>query len=151
MRLLVQRVSQARVVVAGETIGAIGRGLVVLVGFTHGDGEAELALLTRKLVGLRIFEDEAGLSNLDLEQVGGGLLLVPQFTLYADCRRGRRPSFTPAAQPEAAEALFARFVEEVRESGLPVECGRFGAEMQVELRNDGPFTILLDSEELQTR
>ncbi|MDI9498823.1 MAG: D-aminoacyl-tRNA deacylase [Bacillota bacterium] len=148
MRLLVQRVREARVLVAGETVGAIGPGLLVFVGISHDDDEATVEAMWTKLHGLRIFEDEEGRTNLDLETVGGSLLLVSQFTLYADCRKGRRPSFTDAASPDRAEALCERLAELARATGVEVATGQFGARMEVRLINDGPFTIWLDSGEV---
>lgn len=151
MRLLVQRVSQGRVDVAGERVGAVGQGLVVLVGFGAGDGEDApsrpwWSAMADKLAALRLFADDQGRMNLSLADQGGGLLLVPQFTLYADCRRGRRPSFDGAAPGPAARVLFDRFAADMR-ARLPgrVECGVFGADMDVTLTNQGPVTVLLDS------
>ena len=144
MRAVVQRVSRAAVSVAGEVVGAIGRGVVVLVGVTHGDTAAQAEWLARKIAGLRIFEDDAGKINAGLLNVGGAALVISQFTLYADARKGRRPSFTGAAPPEVAEPLVERFVQVLRNHGVPVETGVFGAHMLVEIRNDGPVTILLD-------
>jgi len=146
MRAVVQRVSRASVTVDGQVIGAIGRGVVVLLGVTHGDGEAEAAWLARKIAGLRIFEDEAGKMNASLLDVGGEALVVSQFTLYGDARKGRRPSFTRAAPPEVAAPLVDRFAELLRQAGVPVQTGRFGAHMLVEIHNDGPVTILLERE-----
>ena len=144
MRAVVQRVSRAAVSVAGEVVGAIGRGVVVLVGVTHGDTAAQAEWLARKIAGLRIFEDDAGKINAGLLNVGGAALVISQFTLYADARKGRRPSFTGAAPPEVAEPLVERFVQVLRNHGVPVETGVFGAHMLVEIHNDGPVTILLD-------
>lgn len=144
MRALLQRVSQARVMVDGRVVGAIGRGYVVLLGVTHGDGEAEATWLANKIAGLRLFEDRAGKMNLALEDVGGSVLVVSQFTLYADARKGRRPSFTDAAPPEQAEPLVATFAEHLRRDGLTVETGEFGAMMMVEIHNDGPVTLMLE-------
>ena len=145
MKALLQRVTEASVSVAGEVVGKIGRGLVVFVGVANGDAEREAAYLAQKTVGLRIFSDEAGKFNLSALDVKGELLVVSQFTLLADTRKGRRPSFVEAAPAEQAEALFQRFVAEARASGLKVETGRFQQHMQVEIHNDGPVTILLDS------
>jgi D-tyrosyl-tRNA(Tyr) deacylase len=153
VRVLVQRVCRARVTVAEETTGEIERGFLLLVGVTL-DDTAEMAdLLARKVANLRVFDDAAGNLNrsaLDLLEVGQpvGMLVVSQFTLYADCRKGRRPSFVHAAQPAIAEPLVDRFADGLRALGLPVATGRFGAEMQVELVNDGPVTIWLDTVEL---
>jgi len=144
MRALIQRVSQASVSVEGEVVGAIDRGVVVLVGVTHSDTEEQARWLARKVAGLRIFEDREGKMNVGLLDVGGEALVVSQFTLYADCRKGRRPSFTDAAPPEAAEPLVERFAQALRDHHLPVEMGLFGAHMHVEIHNDGPVTILLE-------
>jgi D-tyrosyl-tRNA(Tyr) deacylase len=146
MRVVVQRVSRARVVVDGVTIGAIERGLVLLVGFGQGDGEGECAWMAHKIAGLRVFEDTAGLMNAAITDVRGGVLAVPNFTLLADCRRGRRPSFAGALAPEAAEPLFRRFVELLTTHLGTVASGRFGATMSVELVNDGPVTLVIDSD-----
>jgi D-tyrosyl-tRNA(Tyr) deacylase len=153
VRVLVQRVARAQVTVTGKTIGEIGPGFLLLVGVTHGDTAADADLLARKVAHLRVFDDEAGNLNrsaLDLLGAGEavGMLVVSQFTLYADCRKGRRPSFVAAATPAVAEALVEHFGEALRALGLPVATGRFGAEMQVELVNDGPVTIWLDSADL---
>ena len=147
MRAVVQRVSEASVVVDGQVAGAIGRGLLVLLGVTHADGEAEAAALARKIAGLRVFEDAAGKFNLALNEIGGAVLVVSQFTLYGNARKGRRPSFTDAARPEHAEPLIQRFVELLRGEGLPVQTGVFGAIMAVHLVNDGPVTLWLDTAE----
>jgi D-tyrosyl-tRNA(Tyr) deacylase len=145
MRACIQRVSSARVVVDGETVGEIGRGLVVLLGVAADDGEAELRWMVDKVVGLRVFEDADGKMNLALADVGGELLVVSQFTLLGDCRKGRRPSFIAAAPPEQAEPMYQQFVDAARQLGVRVATGRFRAHMQVELVNDGPVTILVDS------
>jgi D-tyrosyl-tRNA(Tyr) deacylase len=145
MKILVQRVSQASVNLGGEVVGRIGLGLVGLVGVAQGDTEEDARYLVEKTVNLRIFPDEAGKFNRSLADVGGGLLLVSQFTLIADTRKGRRPSFIEAAGPGEAEALFNRFVGLARATGLTVETGRFQQHMLVEIHNDGPVTILLDS------
>jgi len=145
----VQRVREARVTVAGEVIGAIGHGLCVLLGVAADDSPAEAELLSRKIVGLRIFDDDAGQMNRAVDDVGGALLVVSQFTLHADCRRGRRPSFTAAAPAALAEALYDRFVAAARASRVPVETGRFQARMALALVNDGPVTIILDTSELR--
>ena len=146
MKVLVQRVSRASVTVGGEVVGRIGLGLVGLVGVAQGDTEEDTRYLVDKTVNLRIFPDEAGKFNRSLADVGGGLLLVSQFTLISDTRKGRRPSFIEAAGPAEAEALFNRFVDMARATGLNVETGRFQAHMLVEIHNDGPVTILLDSQ-----
>lgn len=152
MRVLVQRVSQARVEAGGETVGAIGHGFLLLVGIAPDDGERELAALATKVVNLRIFDDAAGNMNrsaLDLLAAGEdiGMLVVSQFTLYADTRKGRRPSFVHAAPPEIAAPLVDRFAQFLADAGFPVATGRFGAEMAVSLINDGPVTIWLDADE----
>jgi D-tyrosyl-tRNA(Tyr) deacylase len=145
---VVQRVSRAEVRVDGESIGRIGRGLLALIGIEHADDEADAAYLVDKIVGLRIFSDAAGNMNLGLADVGGALLLVSQFTLHGDCRKGRRPSFIGAMAPGPAEALYQRLVALAKKSGIPVETGRFRAMMDVELVNEGPVTLLLDSKKL---
>ena len=144
MRAVVQRVSQASVSVEGEVVGAIGQGVVVLVGITHGDTEAQAEWLARKVAGLRIFEDSEGKMNAGLLDVDGAALVISQFTLYADARKGRRPSFTNAAPPEVAKPLVQHFAQALRDHGVPVETGVFGAYMMVEIHNDGPVTILLE-------
>jgi D-tyrosyl-tRNA(Tyr) deacylase len=146
MRLVVQRVASASVRVDGDTLGEIGRGAVVLAGVAHDDTPELVDRMGDKLLGLRYFEDADGRTNLAIADVGGELLVVSQFTLYADVRRGRRPGFTQAALPEVAEPLVDRFVARLRAGGQRVVTGRFGAAMQVELVNDGPFTLVLDSE-----
>jgi D-aminoacyl-tRNA deacylase len=147
MRLVLQRVSTASVKVKGETVGSIGKGIMALVGATTGDDESVAESLAEKTVNLRIFEDEQGKMNLSLLDIRGSLLAVSQFTLYADTRKGRRPAFTDALEPIAAEKLFARFKSAVAARGVPVESGVFGAHMEVELVNSGPVTIILDSDE----
>ena len=148
MRAVVQRVERAAVRIAGEVVGEIGRGLLVLVGAAHEDGEEDCRALVDKLVGLRIFPDDAGQMNRAVGEVGGGLLLVSQFTLLGDARKGRRPSFIAAMAPGPAEQLYDRVVAIARDTGLPVATGRFRADMQVELVNDGPVTLLLDTKKL---
>jgi D-tyrosyl-tRNA(Tyr) deacylase len=148
MRAVIQRVTSAQVTVHGEVVGAIGRGFLVLLGITAGDGEAEARLLARKVAGLRVFEDADGKMNLALADVGGAVLAVSQFTLYADVRKGRRPSFIAAARPEQAEPLYRRFCTLLAAEGLEVQEGVFQAEMQVALVNDGPVTIWMDTAEL---
>ncbi len=149
MRALLQRVSRASVRVDGEVTGAIENGFLVLLGVTHGDDEAVADALARKVTGLRVFEDEAGKMNLDLAAVDGGVLCVSQFTLYGSVRKGRRPSFTEAAEPERAEALYERFCGAVEGEGVRCERGSFGAHMEVESVNDGPVTLLIDSADLE--
>lgn len=144
MRTVVQRVSRAEVRVDGQPVGRIGRGLLVLAAFAPEDGEDELRWMAEKLWGLRVFADLEGRMNLAAPEVGGGLLVVSQFTLYGDLSRGRRPSFVGAAEPERAERLYDRFLEICRELGDPVEAGRFGAMMEVELVNDGPVTLTVE-------
>lgn len=144
MRVVLQRVSRARVRVAERVVGEIGAGLLLLVGFTATDDEQTLAWMAEKVVGLRIFTDEEGKMNRSVEEVGGAILVVSQFTLYGDARKGRRPSFIEAAHPEVAIPLYERFVEMLRERGRPVETGEFGAMMEVELVNDGPVTLILE-------
>ena len=146
MRLVVQRVTEARVRIDGVVVGEIGPGAVVLAGIGRDDTLEVVDRMADKLLGLRYFEDANGRTNVAIADVAGALLVVSQFTLYADVRRGRRPGFTDAASPEVAVALVDRFVERLREAGVRVETGRFGAEMAVELANDGPFTLVLDSE-----
>ena len=148
VRAVVQRVSRAEVRVAGLIAGAIGPGLLVLLGVARGDDEADARAMAEKLAGLRIFEDAAGKMNLAEAEVGGGLLVISQFTLLGDGRKGNRPSFLEAARPEAADALYRRVCDLLREKGLPVATGVFRAAMSVELVNDGPVTILLDTRKL---
>jgi D-tyrosyl-tRNA(Tyr) deacylase len=150
MRALIQRVSQARVMVAEQTVGAIDGGFLILLGITHSDGEGEAVYLARKIAGLRVFEDRAGKMNLGLLEVGGAALVVSQFTLYGDTRKGRRPSFTDAARPEQAEPLYQRFCQLLRMEGIAVEQGVFQAHMQIALVNDGPVTLWLDTAELMS-
>ena len=146
MRAIIQRVTHGSVSVADQTVGAVGDGLVVLVGVTHADTAAEAQTLARKAAHLRIFEDDAGKMNRSALDVGGDVLVIPQFTLYADCRRGRRPSFTEAAHPDQAVPLIDQFVSGLQEEGIPrVATGIFGAHMLVEIHNDGPVTIFLDT------
>jgi D-tyrosyl-tRNA(Tyr) deacylase len=145
MRACVQRVTEAAVTIAGEEVGRIARGLVVLLGVAGEDTDADVAPLAEKIAGLRIFNDEAGKMNLALADVGGAMLVVSQFTLLGDCSRGRRPSFVGAAPPELAERLYEAFVAKVRGAGIEVATGRFRADMQVSLVNDGPVTLWLDT------
>lgn len=145
MRAVLQRVSQARVEVDGQTVGAIGRGLLVLLGVEQGDKAQDAELLAKKNAELRLFEDDAGKMNLSVEDIGGEVLVVSQFTLAADCRKGRRPGFSRAAPPDIAEGLYEHYVALLRQRGLTVATGQFQAMMQVSLTNDGPVTFLLDS------
>ena len=147
MRALVQRVSKASVSIEGQTVAAIKQGLVVLIGVGRGDSEPDAHYLAEKIPNLRIFSDEADKFNLSASDIGGEILVVSQFTLFADTRKGRRPSFTDAAPPEEAESLVDKFVGMLRDSGLKVETGRFRQNMLVEIHNIGPVTILIDSEE----
>ncbi len=144
MRALLQRVSRASVTVEGRVVGRIGRGFVVLLGVTHSDGPAEAEWVAAKIAGLRVFDDDAGKMNRSLSDVGGELLVVSQFTLYGDARKGRRPSFTDAAAPHQAEPLVDAFVGLLREAGFTVATGVFGAHMDVEIHNDGPVTLLIE-------
>lgn len=146
MRLVVQRVASARVRIGAEVIGEIGRGALVLAGVGAADDEDVVRRMAEKLAGLRYFEDTEGRTNLDIAAAGGAYLVVSQFTLYADLRRGRRPGFTDAALPAVAAPLVDAFIERLRSLGHPVSAGRFGASMQVELVNDGPFTLVLDTQ-----
>ncbi len=148
MRAVVQRASRAKVTVDNRIVGCIGRGLVVLLGVTESDTAAEAEYLADKIAELRVFSDDDGKMNLSLGDVGGAVLAISQFTLYGDCRRGRRPSYTEAARPEKAEQLYEHFVRRIIEKGIAAETGVFGAMMQVELVNDGPVTLMLDSNKL---
>jgi D-tyrosyl-tRNA(Tyr) deacylase len=150
MRVVVQRCSRAEVRIDGNSVGKIGQGFMLLVGITETDTTAEADLLAKKIAQLRVFEDEAGKMNLAIRDVGGAILSISQFTLYADCRKGNRPSFIRAARPEQASPLYDYFNETLRTTyGLTVETGRFGADMKVDFINDGPVTILLDTDELK--
>ncbi|MBR6101800.1 MAG: D-tyrosyl-tRNA(Tyr) deacylase [Ruminococcus sp.] len=144
MRAVIQRVESASVAIAGETVGSVGKGLMILFGAAKGDTEKECERLADKIAALRIFEDSEGKTNLSLGDVGGGVLIVSQFTLLADCHKGNRPSFINAGDPAEAERLYEYFVSLMRERCASVGTGRFGAEMKVSLVNDGPFTIVLD-------
>jgi D-tyrosyl-tRNA(Tyr) deacylase len=148
MKACVQRVSSAQVLVAGQVMGQIDRGLLILLGVATNDTPAEAKQLAEKIAGLRIFDDEAGKMNLALDDVGGAMLVVSQFTLLGDCRKGRRPSFIAAAPPELAEQLYEQFASNVRDLGIRVATGKFRANMQVQLTNDGPVTLLLNTEEM---
>ncbi len=149
MRALLQRVSKASVSVDGRIVGQIGTGFLVLLGVTHSDGQEEVVWLANKIAGLRVFEDKEGKMNASLADVGGALLVVSQFTLYGDARKGRRPSFTAAARPEQAEPLVEAFVAHLRARGFNVAEGVFGADMDLEIHNDGPVTLMLEREALQ--
>jgi len=144
---VLQRVREGSVEVEGKVVGRVGKGLVLLVGATVGDGEKEVVYLTDKCANLRIFEDQAGKMNLSVLEVGGEILVISQFTLYGDTKKGRRPSFTEALEPEEAEKLYLMFIDYLREKGLRVEQGVFGAKMLVKIFNDGPVTFVLDSKE----
>jgi D-tyrosyl-tRNA(Tyr) deacylase len=148
MRAVVQRVSRARVTVESQTVGSIDRGLLVLLGVSQEDDTVAADYIADKIVGLRIFEDDAGKMNLSVADAGGAVLVVSQFTLYGDVRKGKRPSFDRAARPERANELYEYVVSRIRDAGLRCETGRFQAMMHVELVNDGPVTILLDSEKI---
>ncbi len=145
MRAVIQRVLRATVRVSGREVARIGKGFLVLVGVEKGDGPEDLAWMAGKIAGLRLFEDEAGKMNRSVSEVGGEVLLVSNFTLCGDCRKGRRPSFDPAERPEEARRLCESLAEALKEKGLPVKTGVFGAYMEVELLNDGPVTVILDS------
>lgn len=148
MRAVVQRVKSAEVYVDGRLSGKIGKGLLVFVGVAKGDGENDVSYLTSKLPDLRIFEDANGKFNLSLKEISGEMLIVSQFTLYGDCRKGRRPSFTEAEEPSIANHLYERFISKLREQGIPVQTGEFQAKMEVHLINDGPVTLLLESKKV---
>lgn len=148
MRFVIQRVSHADVKVDGETLGEIGKGFMVLIGVADSDTKEIADKMVKKMLGLRIFEDEQGKTNLSLDTVGGSLLLISQFTLYANCKKGNRPSFIEAGEPKMAEEMYEYIIAKCKESVGDVEKGSFGADMKVSLTNDGPFTIILDSEKL---
>ena len=144
MRVVLQRVTKASVTIGERVAGAIGRGFCVLVGFSHADGAEQVDWMAEKVAGLRLFADAGGKMNLGLAEVGGGVLVISQFTLYGDASKGRRPSFIDAARPETAIPLYERFVAALRSRGLETATGEFGADMQVEIHNDGPVTLILD-------
>ena len=148
MRFVIQRVTEASVTIDGEISGKIGKGYLILIGVADTDTKEIADKMIRKMIGLRIFEDEQGKTNLSLADVDGGLLLVSQFTLYANCKRGNRPSFIEAGKPDMANEMYEYIIEKCRESVDEVQTGEFGADMKVQLLNDGPFTILLDSDQL---
>lgn len=148
MKFVIQRVKHSSVCVDEKTVGSIGKGFMVLIGITHDDTKEIADKLIKKLIGLRIFEDQNGKTNLSLADVNGSLLLVSQFTLYADCKHGNRPGFTNAADPKVANELYEYIIDECKKQVLNVQTGIFGADMKVDLLNDGPFTIILDSKEL---
>lgn len=148
MRFVIQRVTEASVTIDGEISGKIGKGYLVLIGVADTDTKEIADKMIRKMIGLRIFEDEQGKTNLSLADVDGGLLLVSQFTLYANCKRGNRPSFIEAGKPDMANEMYEYIIEKCRESVDEIQTGEFGADMKVQLLNDGPFTILLDSDQL---
>lgn len=148
MRFLIQRVRPAEVIVAGSVVGHIEHGFLVFVGISQTDTEQIADKMVKKLIGLRIFEDAEGKTNLDIKTVAGSLLVVSQFTLYADCKKGNRPSFTKAGNPDIANEMYEYIISEVKKKGFTVEHGIFGADMKVGLVNDGPFTIVLNSEEI---
>jgi D-tyrosyl-tRNA(Tyr) deacylase len=145
MRAVIQRVKSAEVRVDEQVTGIIGKGLLVFLGVGKGDGESDLSFLASKIPELRIFEDESGKFNLSLKEIGGEMLIVSQFTLYGDCRKGRRPSFTEAEEPTLAKHLYEQFISKLGGQGIPVQTGEFQAKMEVHLINDGPVTLLLDS------
>lgn len=144
MRVVLQRVTEASVTIGGKVVGEIGRGFCLLVGFTHSDTPAEVDWMAEKVTGLRLFTDAEGKMNLGLGEVGGGLLVISQFTLYGDAAKGRRPSFITAARPEVAIPLYERFLDRLRAQGISVAAGEFGADMLVKIHNDGPVTLILD-------
>ena len=148
MKFVIQRVTHASVKVDNETVGQIGKGFMVLIGVSIEDNKEIADKMIKKLLGMRIFEDENGKTNLSLDDVNGELLLISQFTLYADCKKGNRPSFTDAGSPQMANELYEYIISECERNGKHVEKGIFGADMKVELLNDGPFTVVLDSEKL---
>lgn len=148
MRGILQRVGWAKVETDGEIIGSIGRGILLLLGVSDDDTESDLKYIADKMINLRIFEDDNSKMNLSVKDIGGELLVVSQFTLYGDCRKGRRPSFDKAGNPEFANEMYEKFIDYCRQSGLKTQCGKFGADMKVSLLNDGPVTIMLDSTKL---
>ncbi len=151
MRAVIQRVTKGSVSVKGQIVGAIGPGLMVLVGFTATDGDEEIAWMARKIAGLRIFADEEGKMNLSARDIDGQVLVVPNFTLYGDVTKGRRPSFTAAASPQQAQEAFEEFVQRLKAEGIEVQTGQFGQYMQVEIVNDGPVTLIIDTKAMPQR
>ena len=151
MRAVVIRVSRANITINGEPGGSIGRGFLVLVGIREGDSEAESAYLAKKCAELRVFEDENGKMNKSLADIGGSILAVSNFTLYADCSRGRRPDFFHAAKPATAIPVYEHFLEQIRSHGVPLETGEFGADMQIDHVNDGPVTLILDTDQMMKK
>ena len=151
MRAVVIRVSRANITINGQPGGSIGRGFLVLVGIREGDGQAESAYLAKKCAELRVFEDENGKMNKSLTDIGGSILAVSNFTLYADCSRGRRPDFFHAAKPATAIPVYEHFLEQIRAHGVPLETGEFGADMQIDHVNDGPVTLILDTDHMMNR
>ncbi len=148
MRAVIQRVKHSSVCVDGETVGKIGAGLLILVGVSPDDDESDIDYIVKKSIGLRIFEDEDEKMNLSVSDIGGEILLISQFTLFGDCRKGRRPSFASSCEPVKAEKMYNELIRKMRDTGIKTECGIFGADMRVDLMNDGPVTILLDSKKL---
>lgn len=148
MRAVVQRVSRASVKVDGKTLGEIGNGLLIFLGVGDGDEESDMKYIADKVIGLRIFSDENDKMNLSVTDIGGEILVISQFTLYGDCRKGRRPNFTSSMEPVAANKMYERFIEYVANTGIATKHGKFGADMKVELLNDGPVTLLLDSSKI---
>lgn len=148
MRAVVIRVGKASITINGQDGGAIGRGLVVLVGVTAGDTVEHAEYLAKKVLGLRVFEDEEGKMNLGIDEAGGAIMAVPNFTLYADCSRGRRPDFFHAAKPDAAIPIYEHFICKLKQGPVPVVCGEFGADMQIDHVNDGPVTFIMDTEQM---
>ena len=148
MKAVIQRVKYASVKVDGMEIGKCGQGFLILLGVGNEDSQKDVEVLGNKIIKLRVFEDEEGKMNRSIQEIGGEMLIISQFTLYADCRKGNRPSFTKAAPPSVSKPLYEAFVEMIRETGIHAECGEFGADMKVELLNDGPVTIVLESKEM---
>ena len=150
MRVVIQKVKYSKVSVDEKIVGEISKGFMILLGVTHTDTEKEINWIANKIKDLRIFEDENNKMNLSLKDVNGEVLIISQFTLYANCIKGRRPGFTDAARPEMAESIYEKFIQKFKDFGIPTQCGIFGADMKVELLNDGPVTIILDSKDVPT-